>query len=301
MPTKPHDGILYRELSIVEARETIDIVSKLLQEQINFGTNALVRCITSTNGGIDEDLAVFAIYRHMLEITDGIEVLLSQACVNPAVPLLRSSFESYLAIDFILESDAKYTERSLSWLVGYVHERLHIYERLDPATSRGKSVEKLFAEDPIASTIFPLDENLQLLNGKAITNLESFLSKKHVEPVEVEYSRHKNPKWHALFDGPKTTWELAKHLQMGGFYEILFRQWSRNTHAQDLLPFIHRTDRGEAAIGKIRNAQQLSQTASLASTFLLGVTYKVVKKFRPGEDLSNWFKREIFEYRKALR
>src|SRR4030042_254458 len=58
------------------------------------------------------------------------------SCVNPAVPLVRSSFEAVLAMEYILEAD--YRRRAFAWMVGYAHARLHSYERFDPSTTKGK-------------------------------------------------------------------------------------------------------------------------------------------------------------------
>ena len=300
MSTKPHEAILYRELSIVDAKELIDISSPLLKEQINFGTNALVRCQSSAKGEIDVDLAILALYRHMLEVTDGLEVLTSHACVIPALPLLRSSFEGYLSMEFILEKDQDYETRSLSWLLGYAHARLNMYKRLDPSTNKGKEAKRVFEDDLVASTILPLKYPLSKKNKFAMDNLESFLSKDHIKPINEEYQKHKNPKWFHLFDGPSNIRELAIHFKMGGFYEILYRYWSRSAHSQDLLSFISRTADGESAIGRVRNTKELAKVVSLASTFLLGATRIMLNKFRPGEDLSAWFKREIYQYRKSI-
>ena len=301
MPTKPHEAILYRELSIVEAKEVIEISSPLLKEQINFGTNALVRCQTSAKGNVDVDLAILALYRHILEVIDGLEVLTSHACVIPALPLLRSSFEGYLSMKYILEKDQDYEMRSLSWLLGYVHSRLDMYKRLDPSTNKGREAKKIFEDDFVVSTILPLKYPLDEKNQFAIDNLESFLLKDHIKPINEEYKRYKNPKWFHLFDGPPNIRELAIHLKMGGFYEILYRYWSRSAHSQDLLSFISKTANEESAIGKIRNIKQLAAVVGLASTFLLGATRIILHKFRPGEELSAWFKREIYQYRKSIR
>jgi hypothetical protein len=151
VPTKPLEPILYRELSEVEAKEFIDIASSLLQELVNYGTNALVRCATSVSGKVDEDIAILALYRHIIEMTDGIEVLVSQSCAIPAIPLSRSSFEASLSMEYILEKDAEYIRRSLAWLVGYVHKRLDMYERFDPSTSKGQEFKRLFDQDKTVS------------------------------------------------------------------------------------------------------------------------------------------------------
>lgn len=300
MPTKPHEAILYRELSIVEAKELIDISSSLLKEQVNHGTNALVRCQTSAKGAVDVDLSVLAIYRHILEVTDGLEILTSHGCVIPALQLLRSAFEGYLSMEYILEENQYYESRSLSWLVGYVHERLNIYKRLNPSTTKGIEAKRVFEDDLVASSILPLVYPLSEKNQLAIDNLESFLLKDHIKPINEEYMKQKNPKWYTLYDGPHNIRELAIHLHRGGMYEILYRYWSRSAHSQDLLTFISRTSNGEPTIGKIRNTKDLAEVVSLASTFLLSTTRLILKKFRPGEDLSTWFKREIYRYRKLI-
>jgi hypothetical protein len=124
-------------MSKVEAKNIIDVASPLLQELVNYGTNAYVRCGTSASGKENEDVAAIILYLQIVEMTDGIEALVSQSCPAPAIPLVRSSFEALLFLDYILELD--YVRRSLSWLVGYVHNRLDSYALLDTSTIRGHS------------------------------------------------------------------------------------------------------------------------------------------------------------------
>ena len=50
------------------------------------------------------------------------------------VPLLRSSFEAVLALEYILESD--YRQRSLAWLVSYIHPA-HIRTSLAGEVAKG--------------------------------------------------------------------------------------------------------------------------------------------------------------------
>ena len=299
MPTKPLETLLYRELSKAEAKEIIELASPLLQEMVNYSTNALARCATSKtlSGREDVDVATIALYRHIIEITDGIEVLLSQSCSMAAIPLLRGSFESLLAIEYILENENDYIRRSLSWLVSYVHKRLEMYERLDPSTNRGRDAKRLFDKDQIVSGIrFPSAGDVQ----KAIANLRTMLAKPHIQPIETEYNRYNRPEWYRLFGGPVNLRLLSDHLRRGGQYEVLYRQWSTTTHAQDFLPFMARTSEGEPAIGRLREIDQLKEIANFASTFILGATRRVLSKFRPGEDLAEWYKREVRDRYRAV-
>ena len=64
MGTKPLEPILYRDFSVAQAKPIIDLACPLLQELVNFGTNTLVRCATSTTGGKNEDLALLSLQAH---------------------------------------------------------------------------------------------------------------------------------------------------------------------------------------------------------------------------------------------
>lgn len=292
MPTKPLESILYRDLSKVAAKHKIDVASPLLVELVNFGTNALVRCSDSAKGGRDEDVAPLSLYRHLLEMTDGIQVLLEESCPTPAIPALRSAFEAFLSIEYILEDDSEYVNRSLAWLVGYVHQRLKSYQRLDPATNRGTAFQRLANKDSVASDIkMPTVKDAK----RAAANLQDYLKKPHVRHIESEYNRLRRPRWHQLFDGPPNLQALAERLNRGAQYEILYRQWSRTTHSQDLQAFLDKTNEGEAAIARLRNPDKIGQVATFAANFALGGTRMIVRKFRPGEDLSRWYKREVQE------
>ena len=68
------------------------------------------------------ELAAFVLYRLLIELTDGIEVLFSASCVSAAVPTIRAAFEASLSLDFILREE--YTLRSLAWTCAHLHERL---------------------------------------------------------------------------------------------------------------------------------------------------------------------------------
>jgi hypothetical protein len=109
-PTEPAFKLLNRSQSIADAKPLIERASPLLREIVNYSTNVFMRCMHAGNSG-SKDLPAFTLYLHMIEMTDGIEVLMSQACCEPAVPLLRSSFEASMSLRYMLQED--YENRSL--------------------------------------------------------------------------------------------------------------------------------------------------------------------------------------------
>lgn len=297
MPSKPLDRVLYRELSVVQAKDTIDVACPLLQELVNYGTNALARCATSVTGRVEDDLAILALYRHIIEMTDGIEVLLSHCCPIPAVPLLRSSFEGLLSMEYILEDEEHYVSRSLSWLVVYAHQRLAMYERLDPSTPRGARFKSTFEDDQLSMNV-PLPPAAEVQRAQA--NLQSLLAKPHLQPVEAEYKRHRRPRLFQLFDGPANLHDLAAHLRRGAQYEFLYRRWSAIAHSQDLALFLDRAEDGGLAIGRLRDPSEVKQVASLAASFILRATRFILGKLRSGEDIRSWYGTEVRERYMAI-
>lgn len=297
MPTKPFEPLLYRELRKVEAKEIIEIASSLLQEEINYATNVFQRCQSSMVGVVaDESLPILASYYHIVGMTDGIEVLISQSCAVPAIPLLRSSFEALLTIEYILEGD--YRRRAFAWLVSYVRQRLGEYERLDPSHQNGKEFLSTFATDEISKFMsLPSFPDL----AQAIQNLKSLLiNNPNYQVADAEYQRIMNvrkrkPNWYSLYGGPSNLKELAKHLRRGAQYDILYRHWSSITHAGDLSNFLTQTKGGSPAFHPIRNSKEIRQVSSLASTFIIDATKQMVGKFRSGENssLGKWYVNEI--------
>jgi len=291
MPTKPLESILYREFSKAQAGPIIEIASDVLQELVNFGSNAFVRCATSSAGSENEDLAILSLYRHIMEMTDGVEVLVSQSCATPAIPLIRSSFESLISMIYIVEEDSKYLDRSLAWLIDYLHQRLATYESLDPSTSKGEDFQKSMKLDDTAKTL-QLPPQADVSN--AIKNLQSLLAKPQFHKLNQDFVSLKGKKeWYRLYGGPDNVRELARHVGKIVQYDFLYRYWSRVSHGHDFTPFIVKTPDGDSGIRGIRDASELKSVANFAATFMLNATRILIKKFRPDEDIRTWYERDV--------
>ncbi len=80
------------------SKPLIEKASPALQEAINYATTVYERCRTSKKGSTEEAFPVIALYLHIIQMTDSIEVLVSNCCPTPANLLLRSSFEAKLSL-----------------------------------------------------------------------------------------------------------------------------------------------------------------------------------------------------------
>ena len=89
----PYRDILDPEGAVENAAGVIKVASPLLRELVNQATWALQRCHAASDKPVrgDEDLVPLTLFRHVIEFSDAIEVLVAQSCSVPVVPLLRSS------------------------------------------------------------------------------------------------------------------------------------------------------------------------------------------------------------------
>lgn len=302
MPTKAHEAILDRELSKAEAKEVIDTVSPLLQELVNYATNALIRCSTSKSISVKEveDRAILSLYRNIIELTDGIEVMLSQGCVIAAIPALRSSFEALLAITYILENNENYVRRSLAWIVGNLHNSIDMYERYDPSTKKGQDAKELFDDDREMTFLQRPIAPIEFINKKE-TEIQAQLARPHLQLIEEEYQRQitlqkskKYIEWYSLFDGPRSLYQLTKRLGKGGSYVILYQPWSAIAHSESI-SFLARAKEGEYFIRRLRDIGKFREIANFSAVFLLRATRLILKKLRPGEEqgLKTWYIRDV--------
>jgi len=300
MPTEPYKPLLDPDLAAVSAKELIDLAAPVLREVVNNSTWVYQRCqaATSALGGVDEDLAPFALYRHVIEVADGVEVLISKSCSLAAIPLVRSAFEASLGLEYLLKDDT--ARRGLAWLCAYSRQRIAYYELLDASTSRGgrflAAWEKAFEfslEPPAGQP------------EKALANLHSLFAEPHMAPVCAEFevqkrAQNRDPNWYSLWGGPKHLSALASSLDREVEYMALYGKWSRFAHAGDLAPYLMRRPLGGTGVVSLRAPTELAQNVNLLVGFVLRCTRLMIDHYRKGENIQDWYLREVQEPWKKL-
>ena len=295
MPTDEFKPVLDRDRAVVDATELISLASPLLREIVNRASWAFQECQAApiNRGGENEDLAPVVLYRHLIELVDGIEVLFSASCSDASVPLIRAAFEASLSLQYILQTN--YKQRSLSWTHGYVRARIKIHERFDRTTPRGAEVGTIFDRDVYPTTDPPAAYD----SGPGVARLQKVLSRPGLVPIEAEFQRtrtvrKKKPDWYELFDGPHDRRELARSIGQEAQYESFYGEWSSFSHAADASVYLVEGDHpGEAAFLAVRTAVRMPQRAFLAAGYLLNATRLMTDHFRNGGNLRRWYLEDV--------
>ncbi len=177
MPTEPNRKVLDPDFAKAGAREIIDECCPLLREVVNHASHTFLRCQFATDalGGVDEDVAPFALYRIVTETTDGIEVLVRESCGFAAVPLLRTSFEATLSLEYLNQRDS--AQRGLTWF--YVHhaDKLRLAKLMCARFESGKAYAHAWTREYRAP--HPEPERIE----STINNLEEVRRNTHLASI----------------------------------------------------------------------------------------------------------------------
>jgi hypothetical protein len=124
--------------------------------------------------------------------------------------------------------------RAIGYLVKHTRERIRLYDKIDPDSQAGKELRLRIGNEQIALNVLSSLPSFDF--GAAKNRLGGMLRKPPYSDVNDEWERIKketgrHPAWHALFGGPRTTHDLAFHLDRGFWYEFLYSDWSGHLHA----------------------------------------------------------------------
>lgn len=280
MPTEPFDEVLDRAGAITKADTLIDLTCPMLREAVNYSTHAFARVVETGPGSIHA--AAFAapvvLFRHAIEVTDAIEVSLSNSCVEPAKLMLRGAFEAMLAVQYVCNADVE--RRALAWLYNNVRDRILLHEKL-----RDQEVSDVLAQT--------LDEEVREQIAQELQRFQILLDAPYLQPVMEEVRKRRPRHWYSLWGGPANLWELACLLDWKDHYQLLYRRWSSATHATSGLRKTFRP--GQRSIVPLRSPEDMIEVAKSARSFLLHALLVVVNRFRPGEEASRaeWYKTEV--------
>jgi hypothetical protein len=77
-------------MSIAQAGPVVAVAGPALTEIVNFATTVAARCIEAARPEPHVDVAPLVLFLHAIEMTDGLQILISQSATGPALVTARS-------------------------------------------------------------------------------------------------------------------------------------------------------------------------------------------------------------------
>jgi hypothetical protein len=286
MSDDPLTGISFRDSAITDSKPFIDVAQPLLREVVDFADQTFWRCFAVAADRPDQaDYPPLVLYRHVTEMTDGIEILISGGASSSCVPILRSCFEAWLSLAYIMEKETEYRKRSLAWLCAYLHGEIEQKQILDPTTRSGAELKKrLETEAPEGLRKLGPVDNVKLLqeqlDGPDFVRLEAEFQRR------TNKGRQRPPFWCSLVPGgPTSRQKLADHLGQGAIYQVFYGCWSKFIHGSDPSRFQAKLPDGTEPFKLLRDPEPgMRDYAFFGIWFANGATKWMLNKFIPGED-----------------
>jgi hypothetical protein len=234
--------------------------------------------------------AAFLLARHLIEMMDGVGVLLSSGCAEAAKPLLRSALEAAMSMLYVVKEDSD--RRNLALQLSDAHKRIKLYLRYDKNSEQGKAFDREMAGDTMWTAMKPQRHDFPQL----IKNLEKIFVRPQFVPIEAEWKRLKalkkgDPYWYSFFSTLGNIKDLAKAVNMRGEYEFLYRQWSESVHGGNAMLQVKRV--GEAkpdaegntpsAMVPLRNPEAMQTCVLVGVALCLKVGLGLVTKYAPDQ------------------
>ncbi|MGO9122173.1 MAG: DUF5677 domain-containing protein [Desulfomonilaceae bacterium] len=232
------------------------------------------------------DFPSLALYRHIIQMADGIEILLSAGTSAPSLPLLRSMMEALLSLKYI-HTD-QYEQRSLCWLCAFIHQEIDLKDMIDSRTESGKHLHDVIANEFDDDTVAKAFEE-RSSGSRTIRELRRELDRLDLADIETEYQRVKEqkrkrrkwyqPRWHELFRGPKSIYALAENVEMLRSYLVCYQLWSATVHGTDATRLLFTQEDGRAEFRSLRFLDDPDRIELDAELFLRLATDPMVKRF----------------------
>jgi hypothetical protein len=292
MPTDPLKAILDRDLSKATIHEPSRDACALLTEIINHGTNFLLRCKEQASIKDGRDLAILILYRQILELSDSITVMISESCVASSVPLIRSLFEAYVSLEYLLESESEYEKRSIAFIVCWYYRILDVYTHLEDLVNKTKDASA-FKVGIKGLLINKLHQNIRKIQADKEFIQERALNDPNLEDAIQEYRRKtaKRPgrpiEWYSLYGGPDSLAKLSAKLGRESQYYLDYSLWSRYCHAGDPSSLMDGNE-----IRRIRELDGFMEILQYSISFLIGGTRLLAAKFKLEDEVRLWLIKE---------
>lgn len=305
MPTDPYPGFhgATRLEEDENLQELLEELASGLTELVNFGTHVFGWCYEETQKPMyDDEVAPLMLqFRHLLEMTDAVQVLVAGGVVHPAKLQLRSALEAVLGMKYII--DGSLEKRSHAFLVCHLHKKKKFYQRMNRDTQLGKQFASAFDDDDLES--ISIEEDIDLEEAKEST--EEILKSERYKHAEEAYQRRRERSsgsitWYELYGGPETIEQLAQEVNMEDFYKVFYRHWSKYSHAENLLQGgLYRGD-DHAYLAGLRIPTWVSTVVTMTTVLSLRAYQLMMGYLVPGkrDRFKRWYMEEFVQFHKRI-
>jgi hypothetical protein len=300
MKEKEFKKIIDRERQEKDAKTYFSAHIELLEDIVNYGSNLVPRAFDSSKKKLKDVIVVLVLFKHVLSMVDGVEILISKGACTQAMLQARSAFEASLYIDWILKSDsnkkAKYyyasnLRQQRLWALRFKSGT----QEQETFSRQFEDMEKYIETDDMSETQKRVEEEL--------SRIETFFNKPEWTTINNEFESRRNRRtgaeafWYRLL-GVNSIRKLAEEVNRLGEYDMFYSRGSEVTHTASYRDHI-RFGKGTVVYESIRNLKDMQFVLRFTTNTAISTFVSVLKEYRYGEMTS--FKRKyLSDWRAAF-
>lgn len=282
MPEDPYHPLLHRELHIHDVEEHFSDQLVLLRDIVNYGTKLIPACLTSSDRSLGDAIVIAVLLKQVISMLDGLEVLISNACVPTGLLQARAIFEASAYIDFVLAGEKD--RKAEFYYVANIRKDLQWARR----TQSGDDEEARFrgALGDFADVLEPTRERLEADGEEHINTLQDFFEREPWSIINARFdelrgNRPFDPNWYVEF-GPRSFRQLNEAVGRLHEYELFYTVSSEKMHGSDFRSHI-RFAQGEISLSPIRNLSAIAAVLNFSLSSALHTYQCVLNEYRPGQ------------------
>jgi hypothetical protein len=219
----------------MEVKDYLKDYFSVYSELINTGmktVSAILAIDQESNKAIE--LPPILLFRHILELADGLSELYSKECVLASIPISRTLIEAFFQLDYMLSSKDKFENKSYAYLYAVQKKRLLQYERFLQEASKGFS--QRLKKDKYLKGKFEMEADEVEEFKKHIALYKSNISQETFS-IFREKEFKENDYWYKLLLNSNKIEVITEHLEKQALYEFYYRKLSRFLHANDIIDY----------------------------------------------------------------
>ena len=215
---------------------------------------------------------VVMLYRHLHDLGDSIGTLLRFGSTSTASILLKSLFEVYLGVEYILQGKTFHEDRAKHYYAGSIMKNLEILMTHDPSTEQGKRLHRILEKNVgIGKAYFSKrDYGQERSEVEKEFSEDQFLSE-YRKKYKKAKSNKKRKEWYYLSSGAQSPREFAKTIGKEAEYVLLYQMISEIAHGTKVISNLTRPlEEEKIEIPQIRGPKEyLNLVANYTVNYLL--------------------------------
>lgn len=272
---------------------------KLVRDVVDYGTNLIPRCFKKSSRRVEDIVILAVLLKHVVSMLDGIDALISQGCIYASNLQVRSLFEAFLSLEWILKDDTE--KRAKQYYVWNLRQRRKWALKLVPYSNEyegfSRKVEKY--RDSLSNGI---EKHSEVAKQQADA-IDEFLGKEPYVEINQEFERLKGDNkfdvsWHTP-GGPNSVADMATRVGCGAEYEVFYSKYSQIMHASEQLDNV-KFENGSIIFEPIRKLDQIKAILEVGVGFSFKAYRTVLKHYRPDE-LPNFSRKYSQEWQKPFQ